>query len=1611
MIQLLGALPWIERIGWMLLHSVWLIGLVAMVFGLVDIGLRRSSANARYLAGCAALILTLAMMPIAYWVSPIAGASTPLAQVLDSGAAADTLLDVTELRINRAALPNAPANDDLVREPTSLSSISIEPANRTTEPQTMLMESATVPPTPAATSSSAEFLRRWEQLQSALRPWLPMLVGGWLLGAILLSLRPLLGWAGLRRLRSVGLSTIPATLISTVAVLSQRLGIKRSIDVLQSTLVEVPCVIGALKPVILLPASVLTGLSPEQLEAMLAHELAHIRRHDFVANVVQTLIETLLFYHPAIWWLSRRVRQEREHCCDDMAIAACGDTANYARMLVSVDALRGRSFQPSLAANGGSLVQRIRRLVPRPADDARSPWPLLVIMLGLVIAAGGLWRWPVAQAETSSSVVTSDEPSNTAVDQTQQPQESPKTESVEPAKDAPTTKGQGSGSTALPAPTSWPQFGGSSSRNNVSLATSLPTTWNLATKEHVKWNVEIGGNGFGSPVVGSGKILIGTNNSQGRSARYPKSVDLACLQCFDHETGKFLWQYSSEKLPAGRIWDWPLLGLCSTPCIEGDRAWFVSNRCEVVCVDLNGFQDNENDGPFREEPSTDKAEADVVWRFDMLKELGVRPLHQSCSSPTMIGDLVLLNTSNSVDESGLNIPAPDAPSFLALNRHTGHVVWSDASPGKNILNGETASSSPAVAELGGAWQAIFAGADGWLYAFDVEAMQSGQTKLLWKFDGNRKLSVMMVGSRGTRGCNISAPTIANGHVFLPMGRNPEHGEGPGLLWCIDPTKRGDISAELVFNKADPSTPIPHKRVQACEPDKGDFTQPNPNSGVIWHYESLDRNHNGKREFEESIHRAIGSVIVHENLAFIADLSGILHCFNAKTGQLHWTHDLMAAAWGSVFVADGKVWVGNEDGTMHIFRASAKKELLAQNEFAKSLYSVPAAVGNTLFVATKGDLIALQQPGAKQSYVTDPDDSNGEGRPRFKPEPIDDEAVRLRELGQKHFAAADYESMAAAYAQLSDRPSVTVEDHMWHGHAYQLCRNWPAAVKAYHGALSKLDADIVNTAIELKELDEKAKTDESIKFLKGSKYPLLKRDQEQFPRRWADLVLHVGHMELVELKNPAAAAMTLSKGLRFAPELTAPLAELLTQAEATLAKADTARKNAEAARKAAEDAKKKGEPAPKPNPDQQSQQPDWTLIRRSLELLVPLETQRYLAMAQEQSNQPAAAFDTWSRVRLSKLIFAMSYGISDPAHLKELASQLPQDSLQPHHQFVLKHPDREPFLKTRTAEGFLNTNPLNPFKATPLPGLEFAQTTPTAGSLAKLPDGRLLMAYATGDQNLFGIKLSTSKNGIDWEAPWDFAHNSIFNTRAPSLLVDDDGTIWMLCLSMRLTTQRFASSPYELWITHSKDGREWAPLRALQLKTEAGTIRTVTRQHQEIAQFLRLPGGRYGVLIGQDFGSATSPGLITDLSPLPLPIDKQQHVSNSQATFESEGRCHLVFDDFGRGLYYTRSDNMQTWSPLQRLAGAERDSSISTPQLLIEGDRVALIHEKNPGVYLQRGKLTATGLELGAETQITNHFMPLHGSRFLLNGDQVLIPSGTRPYVPNLLSASLNDLLK
>jgi outer membrane protein assembly factor BamB len=420
---------------------------------------------------------------------------------------------------------------------------------------------------------------------------------------------------------------------------------------------------------------------------------------------------------------------------------------------------------------------------------------------------------------------------------------------------------------------------------------------------------------------------------------------------------KFLWQHSSEKLPTGRVHDWEQQGICCAPLVEGKRLWFVTSRGEVVCCDTEGFYDNENDGPYVEEAFTSQDEADVIWKLDMMKELRVSQ-HNMCScSVTSWGDILLVNTSNGVDESHINIPSPDAPSFMALDKNTGEVFWTDGSPGLNILHGQW--SSPAVAQLGGVPQAIFAGGDGWLYSFRCDRGNNGKPELLWKFDCNPKASEWILGGRGTRNNVIATPVVYEGLVYVAVGQDPEHAEGEGHLWCIDPTKRGDVSSELAVNVNDRSTPIPHKRIQAIDETEGEIAISNPNSAVVWHYSKFDQNGDGQFDFEEEMHRSCGTVAIKDDLLYISDFSGLFHCLDAKTGKVHWTYDMFAQAWGSPLIVDGKVFVGDEDGEVSIFRLTPEKhDPVSVIDMGNSVYTTPIVANGVLFIANRSHLFAI-----------------------------------------------------------------------------------------------------------------------------------------------------------------------------------------------------------------------------------------------------------------------------------------------------------------------------------------------------------------------------------------------------------------------------------------------------------------------------------------------------------------------------------------------------------------------------------------------------------------------------------------------------------------------------
>ncbi|WP_218933246.1 outer membrane protein assembly factor BamB family protein [Roseimaritima multifibrata] len=363
----------------------------------------------------------------------------------------------------------------------------------------------------------------------------------------------------------------------------------------------------------------------------------------------------------------------------------------------------------------------------------------------------------------------------------------------------------------------------------------------------------------------------------------------------------------------------------------------------------------------------DKDEADVIWVLDMMAApLGVSQHNMAACSVTTYGDLLFVNTSNGIDETHINLPAPSAPSFICVDKNTGEVLWTNGLPGQNILHGQW--SSPSVAEINGVPQVLFAGGDGWLYSFKADRGKDGKPELLWKFDCNPKESKWILGGEGTRNNIIATPVIYDDLVYVAVGQDPEHGEGEGHLWCIDPTKSGDVSPQLALEvKGDERVPLAHTRIQAVEPEKGQVAVDNPNSAVVWHYSIFDQNEDGEIDFEEEMHRSCGTVAIKDDVLYLADFSGIFHCLDAKGTKdgkpiVHFTYDMFAQSWGSPLIADGKVFIGDEDGEVAVFEfGKENKEPLEEIFMGSSVYSTVVAANDRLYISTKDKLFSIGKP--------------------------------------------------------------------------------------------------------------------------------------------------------------------------------------------------------------------------------------------------------------------------------------------------------------------------------------------------------------------------------------------------------------------------------------------------------------------------------------------------------------------------------------------------------------------------------------------------------------------------------------------------------------------------
>ena len=363
--------PLLDAAGWALVHSLWQGALVALLYACFAALAPRRAANLRYAGGVLSLLLLLVL------------------PVLTAGLVRHTQRDLYARESVRPEGAWADPGGAFGRAPRAGKELAAHAPDGSTAP---------------AAHASATWRARVEERLAALLPWL---VCAWLSGVVLLASRMLGAWLLVLRLKRSA-AAVPVCFEELLARVSARLRVRRAVRLCRSALVEVPTVVGHLRPVILVPAGALLGLTPQQLEAVLAHELAHVRRYDYAVNLLQTAVETLLFYHPAAWWLSGRVRAEREHACDDAAVEATGDALSYARALAALEQLRGAQAPPAalaLAANGGSLMQRIQRLVHQDTrTQTRRPFAVAALAFALLFAALAAQR-ALTTAEAKSAPV------------------------------------------------------------------------------------------------------------------------------------------------------------------------------------------------------------------------------------------------------------------------------------------------------------------------------------------------------------------------------------------------------------------------------------------------------------------------------------------------------------------------------------------------------------------------------------------------------------------------------------------------------------------------------------------------------------------------------------------------------------------------------------------------------------------------------------------------------------------------------------------------------------------------------------------------------------------------------------------------------------------------------------------------------------------------------------------------------------------------------------------------------------------------------------------------------------------------------------------------------
>ena len=474
-----------------------------------------------------------------------------------------------------------------------------------------------------------------------------------------------------------------------------------------------------------------------------------------------------------------------------------------------------------------------------------------------------------------------------------------------------------------------PQWGQKHSRNMVSDETGLPGIFDPAAGENIKWVAPLGTQTYSTPVVAGGRVLIGTNNDRPRDPRH--KGDRGVLLCLDEKDGSLCWQLVVPKLVPAVYRDWPRTGICSPATVEGDRVYIVSNRGEVMCIDLNGLT-NGNDGPYKDEGrhmtqrnaeplAVTEKDADIIWLFDMHAEVGIHQHDAANSSILLHSRYLYINTSNGLNDKHQLTPAPDAPSLIVLDKVTGRLAAKeDEKISTRIFH--CTWSSPAMGRVNGRPLVFFGGGDGVCYAFETlpsasETPAVHNLKSVWRFDCDptapKENIHQYLRNRRQSPSNIkSMPVFHNGRVYITYGGDIWWGKDQSWLKYIDATNTADLT----------------------------------NSDELWSYEL-----NG---------HCCSTPSIQDGLVFVADCGGYIHCVDAKTGKPFWTHDTGDEIWASTLVADGKVYIGTRRGNFWVFAASKNKKIINSIKLDSPMHGSPVAANGVLYIATMKKLYAVKK---------------------------------------------------------------------------------------------------------------------------------------------------------------------------------------------------------------------------------------------------------------------------------------------------------------------------------------------------------------------------------------------------------------------------------------------------------------------------------------------------------------------------------------------------------------------------------------------------------------------------------------------------------------------------